>query len=105
MHALPVVPGGLSIHSNLPILPRELDMAQRATQNGDYFGSPDGSPNGREKEKHHSDNDAHSSAPAYTDATYNNGEGEVIDPYGGKKLGMVRVSAAGRVREITANIR
>jgi hypothetical protein len=80
-------------------------MAQRATPNRDYFGSPDGSPNGREKEKHHSDNDAHSSAPAYTDATYNNGEGGVIDPYGGKKLGMVRVSAAGRVREITANIR
>lgn len=78
-------------------------MAQHATQNGDYFGSSDGSPNGRKKEKLPSDNGTRSSAPAYTDATYDDQEGEVVDPYGGKKLGMVRVSAANILQEHAAN--
>lgn len=69
-------------------------MTQHANQDGDYFGSSNGSPNGREKEKLPSDNDTRSSAPSHPDSAYSNREGDVIDPYGGKKLGMVRVSAA-----------
>lgn len=68
-------------------------MTQHATQPVDYSGSSSGSPNGCEKENLPSDNATRSSVPAYTDAVYNNQEGEVIGPYGGKKLGMVRVRA------------
>ena len=68
-------------------------MAQRGTQPEDYFGSSSGSPDGRGKEKLPSDNGTRSSAPAYTDTVYDNQEEEVIGPYGGKKLGMVRVRA------------
>lgn len=78
-------------------------MAQHATQNKDYFGSSDGSPIGREKEKLPFDDGTRPSAPAYPDDVYDDREGEVVDPYGGKKLGMVRVSPAA-LREISANI-
>lgn len=67
-------------------------MTQHLTQNGTYFGSSDGSPNGREKEKLPFNDGTRPSAPAYPDAAYDSREGEVVDPYGGKKLGMVRVS-------------
>lgn len=69
-------------------------MAQQMPRNDDYFGGSNGMKNtnhGREKEEIPSESDGKiSSAPAYPDA-YDNDSGEVYDPYGGKKLGMVRV--------------
>lgn len=67
-------------------------MAQHVTQGEDYFDSSNGSPIGREKEKLPSDNGTWSGAPAYPDAAHNDQKREVFDPYGGKKLGMFRVS-------------
>lgn len=60
-------------------------MSNRVQHEGEYFGSSDGSPHGREK-----DRTLDAGAPGSLD-TYDNQTGEVHDPYGGKKLGMVRV--------------
>jgi hypothetical protein len=64
-------------------------MAQRTQQERAHLGDSDGSPHSREKD--HTLDGNHSSAPAYPDS-HDSQTGEVHDPYGGKKLGMVRVS-------------
>ncbi|XPS80610.1 hypothetical protein M3J09_012560 [Ascochyta lentis] len=70
-------------------------MAQQVRPNVDYFGSPNrvnGFEHSREKDDIPSQSGGKtSSAPAYP-YSYDNQTGEVYDPYGGKKLGMVRTA-------------
>lgn len=53
------------------------------------LGSSNGSPRDDEKDRALAEKN-NSNTPGYTEA-YDNQNGEVYDPYGGKKLGMVRV--------------
>ena len=71
-------------------------MAQRIQQERDHLSGLDGSPHSREKD--HTLDGKHSSAPAYPDAD-DDQTGEVRDPYGGQKLGMVRVSIVSVYRD------
>lgn len=64
-------------------------MAQRTQQERAHLGGLDGSPHSQEKD--HTLDGNHSSAPAYPDS-HDSQTGEVHDPYGGKKLGMVRTA-------------
>jgi hypothetical protein len=67
-------------------------MAQQLPNNDGYFGNPNNLQHGREKDDIPSDRSEGktSSAPAYPDA-HDSQTGEIYDPYGGKKIGMVRV--------------
>jgi hypothetical protein len=68
-------------------------MAQQLSNNDGYFGNSNNVTHGREKDDIPSELEGKgSSAPAYPDA-YDDQTGEFYDPYGGKKLGMVRVCA------------
>jgi hypothetical protein len=71
-------------------------MAQRIQQERGHLGGSDGSPHSHEKD--HTLDGKHSSTPAYPDAD-DDQTGEVRDPYGGKKLGMVRVSIVSVCRD------
>jgi len=53
------------------------------------LGSSNGSPHGLEKDRALKEKND-SNTPGYPEG-YDNQNGEVYDPYGGKKLGMVRV--------------
>ena len=77
----------------LPFLACETSyiMAHKDQQR-DYSSDLDHSQNGHEKHAVPTGG-SKSSAPAYPDVDDTN-QGEVFDPYGGKKLGMFRVSAA-----------
>lgn len=63
-------------------------MVKRTQQGGSYLDSSEGSLHRHEKDT--TLEGKTSSAPTYPDA-YDNQTGEVHDPYGGKKLGMLRV--------------
>lgn len=64
-------------------------MAQQAPQEGGYFDGSDGIER-RRKNDDFSSEDKTWTAPTSAD-DYDDRTGEVYDPYGGKKLGMVRV--------------
>jgi hypothetical protein len=67
-------------------------MAQQIPPKDGYLGDPKNLTHGREKDDIPSDQSERkiSSAPAYQDS-HDNQTGEIYDPYGGKKIGMVRV--------------
>jgi hypothetical protein len=63
----------------------------RGHENNGHLGDSNGFAHGREKDVVPSESDGKgSSAPAYQEG-YDNQTGDVYDPYGGKKIGMVRV--------------
>ena len=64
-------------------------MAKHLNSGCDYADSSNGIHTRREKEEYSSDGRS-PNVPAYSDG-YDNQTGEVYDPYGGKKIGMVRV--------------
>lgn len=60
-------------------------------ENNGHLGGSNGFAHGREKDTVPSESDGKgSSMPAYQEG-YDNQTGDVYDPYGGKKIGMVRV--------------
>jgi hypothetical protein len=67
-------------------------MARQLPHKDGYFGNSSNPTHGREKDDVPSDQSERkmSSAPAYQDA-HDSQTGEIYDPYGGKKIGMVRV--------------
>jgi hypothetical protein len=66
-------------------------MAQKVHKNDDYLRGSNDVAHSREKDDIPSDSEGKTpSVPAYPEG-YDNQTGEVYDPYGGKKLGMVRV--------------
>jgi hypothetical protein len=68
-------------------------MAQPFQQNGEYFKDPNDIHSRREKDEiSYEGKSSTAAAPAYSDG-YEAQTGEVYDPYGGKKLGMIRVGS------------
>jgi hypothetical protein len=67
-------------------------MAQQIPPKDGYLGDPKNLTHRREKDDIPSNQSERkiSSAPAYQDS-HDNQTGEIYDPYGGKKIGMVRV--------------
>jgi len=68
-------------------------MAQPVKKDDEYFGSSNDTHTRREKDDLSSSGKS-AAAPAYSEG-YETQTGEVYDPYGGKKLGMIRVGVVG----------